>query len=584
MHKRLVSLLLSVLTLSVITACGSVPTPTADDAATDPNNEVAYVATVDISATDTQADIEALYEGKAITFKPDAGFAVLGFTRQQGELTTLSTTANEDAFSAPVAAAGRGAWSGGRGAWSGGRGAWSGGRGAWSGGRGAWSGGRGAWSGGRGAWSGGESGSGDTNPTWAQINLEEGHAVSRKFGEGITVAVLDTGIDLNHPLFEDSLAPSSQWKDFIDDDTYPQEGSASGSAHGHGTAAASIVLQVAPKAKILPLRVLDQDGKGDTDDIIAAIDHAVAMGADIINMSLGTDGWVEGLYRMSAYANSQGVYIIASAGNEGKKDSVLAPASYSWKSLTRGKTLGIGSVDANDYLSDFSNHGNGIAATAPGENVLAAFPDNQIGTATGTSFAAPQVAGAFALALSEMPNSSSALSEQLWWNSLDFSVYKKNLSKSKDTARLDIDKLVRSLPEWTEPSYSLVSVNSGKCLDTSMSTYKVPQKDCGDEEDQRFKIEPVGDYYKIISDYTGRALEMPHGSSDDGVELVDWDYWGGDNQLWELRPADQGYELVNKNSGKCVDVAGNSKEHGAKVHQWECHGGANQQWQIVVSQ
>ena len=583
MHKRLVCLLLSALSLAAVTACGSVPAPASD--APTPSNEVAHVATVDISANDTQADIEALYEGKAIAFKPEAGFAVLGFSREQGELTTLSTTKNNNTFSAPITAAGRGAWSGGRGAWSGGRGAWSGGRGAWSGGRGAWSGGRGAWSGGRGAWSGGMDSSGDLNPTWAQINLEEGHAVSRKFGEGITVAVLDTGIDLNHPLFEDSLAPSSQWRDFIDNDQYPQEGHSNGAGYGHGTAAASIVLQVAPKAKILPIRVLDYDGKGDTDDIIAAIDHAVAMGADVINMSLGTNEWVEGLYRMSAYANAQGVYIVASAGNEGNKDGVLSPAKYSWMPLTYTKTIGIGSVDANDYLSDFSNHGVGLFATAPGEEVLAAFPDNGIGTATGTSFAAPQAAGALALAMSEMPDPADrdrAHAELRW--SLDYSVFQKNLLKSEDTARLDIDKLVRILPGWTEPSYSLVSVNSDKCLDTSMSTHKVPQKDCGDEEDQRFKVEPVGDYYKIISDYTGRALEMPNGSSDDGVELVDWDYWGGDNQLWELRPADQGYELVNKNSGKCVDVAGNSKEHGAKVHQWECHGGANQQWQIVVSQ
>ena len=357
MHKRLVCLLLSALSLAAVTACGSVPAPASD--APTPSNEVAYVATVDISANDTQADIEALYEGKAIAFKPEAGFAVLGFSREQGELTTLSTTKNNNTFSAPITAAGRGAWSGGRGAWSGGRGAWSGGRGAWSGGRGAWS-------GGRGAWSGGMDSSGDLNPTWAQINLEEGHAVSRKFGEGITVAVLDTGIDLNHPLFEDSLAPSSQWRDFIDNDQYPQEGHSNGAGYGHGTAAASIVLQVAPKAKILPIRVLDKHGRGDTDDIIAAIDHAVAMGADVINMSLGTNEWVEGLYRMSAYANAQGVYIVASAGNEGK-NRLLAPASYTWLPLTLGKTIGIGSVDSHDTLSAFSNYGKALAATAPGE-------------------------------------------------------------------------------------------------------------------------------------------------------------------------------------------------------------------------
>ena len=594
MHKRLVQLFLSALSLAVITACGSVPTPTADDAATDINSEVAYVATVDIASTDTQADIEALYEGKAITFKPEAGFAVLGFTRQQGELTTLDTTTNEDAFSAPVVAAGRGAWSGGRGAWSGGRGAWSGGRGAWSGGRGAWSGGRGAWSGGRGAWSGGRGAwsggtdaAGDINPTWAQINLEKGHAVSRKFGEGITVAVLDTGIDLTHPLFADSLVPSNQWKDFIDNDTYPQEGSSSGHSYGHGTAAASIVLQVAPKAKILPVRVLDKDGKGDTDDIIAAIDHAVAMGADVINMSLGTPHWVDGLYRMAGYANSKGVYIVASAGNEGNS-TPLAPASYTWLPNTLGRTIGIGSVDANDYLSSFSNYGSALAATAPGENVLAALPGNEMGTVTGTSFAAPQAAGAFALAMSELPNPSDIhlLGTELW-ESLDFDVFNKNLLKSRNTARLDIDKLVRSLPNWQEPSYNLVNAHSDKCLDIQSRGYdgdRVTQHTCGDHEpDQQFRLESVGDAYKIVSALSGKVLDVSHVSRDNGAKIHQWSYVGSANQLWELRPVDQGYQLVSKHSGKCMVVADQSQDSGVEIHQWTCNDNTNQQFRIEMS-
>ena len=310
------------------------------------------------------------------------------------------------------------------------------------------------------------------------------------------------------------------------------------------------------------------------------------MGADIINMSLGTNEWVDGLYRMAGYANSQNIFIVASAGND-PAQGVLAPANYSWKPLTLGKTLAIGSVNSNDYLSSFSAYGNALTATAPGENVLAAFPNNEMGTATGTSFAAPQASGALALAMSELSNANDihSLGTELW-QSLDFGSYYKNLAKSRNTARLDIDKLVRNLPGWSEPSYNLVSVNSDKCLDVYQdhAGASVRQWECIDGHvNQKWDIEPVGDYYRLISKRSGKMLDVASASTDNHANVFQWDRNSSNSQLWELRPASEGYQLVAKHSGKCADVSGVSKDNGANVHQWGCHGGTNQQWQIEVS-
>ena len=185
------------------------------------------------------------------------------------------------------------------------------------------------------------------------------------------------------------------------------------------------------------------------------------------------------------------------------------------------------------------------------------------------------------------PNDIHSLGTELW-ESLDFSVFQKNLLKSRNTARLDIDKLVRSLPGWSEPTYNIVNANSDMCIDIRSRGYDgdhISQQTCGNAEaDQQFRLEPVGDYYKLIADESGQALVVAGASSSDGADVYQWRYDGSDNHLWELRPAEQGYELVAKHSGKCMDVAGASLDSGIDILQWDCHGGANQQWQIVVSQ
>jgi len=390
-------MLLASITLFVLAACSNVsPTPTLQE------TEFSSVASVEIPADTTQAELEALYGGTAFVFRPEAGFAVLGFSADQAALTTLSTDPSENIFATPeITAAGWDAWAGGHGAWSGGHGAWSGGHGAWSGGHGAWSGGWDAWAGGHGAWSGGNQATSTFSQNldiWDQINLPEAQALAPNLGSGVKIAVIDTGIDLNHPAFAGKLAPASEWKDFVDGDSYPQE--VQGSNYGHGTGVAGVILQVAPNVTILPLRVLDGDGVGDTDDVVAAMDWAIQKGADIINLSLGATVDDEALHTMIEYAFDQKVFVMASAGNA-NTEAPTFPARRAASGPVSEYTVGVGSVSVNDIKSPFSNYGDSLELMAPGERIYTVAPDESIGYWSGTSFATPIVTGALALGIGE---------------------------------------------------------------------------------------------------------------------------------------------------------------------------------------
>jgi len=226
------------------------------------------------------------------------------------------------------------------------------------------------------------------------IGIGEGNL---EFGKGITVAVIDSGIQehetfsgkniLEHDLVRDSngnLVP-------IDSD------------NGHGTAVASIIggsdprySGVAPAAEILSYRVLDNDGYSDSYTLAEAIIQATDSGADIINISLGSKGDSGIVRRAVDYANDAGVLIVAATGNEGV-NSISFPAAIE----------GVVAVAANDALGqhvDFANSGNNLqngGITAPGYAVWAAWPEGEAVSFSGTSASAPFVSGAVAAVMSE---------------------------------------------------------------------------------------------------------------------------------------------------------------------------------------
>ena len=278
---------------------------------------------------------------------------------------------------------------------------------AWGSGWNAWSGGWNAWSGGWNAWSGGTSTPAlpsENNPIWSAIRLRQAHAASTNVGAGVKVAVLDTGVDTSHSMFTGRLAPSSEWKDFVGNDANPQEVNANTTpnAFGHGTAVAGIITQVAPRATILPIRVLSPNGSGTLDSVVQGIYWAADKGAQIINLSLGSTEYATALYDSIAYAHSKGAYVVASAGNAGVEGNSTYPAHMtSW--FPGYKLMGISSVKSNFQASSFSNRGYQNYAAAPGEDLFSAYPGNQVVKTIGTSFAAPLFAGTLALVYSDTP-------------------------------------------------------------------------------------------------------------------------------------------------------------------------------------
>jgi subtilisin family serine protease len=248
-------------------------------------------------------------------------------------------------------------------------------------------------------------------------------------GTGI-VAVIDTGVDTSHPVLVPVLLPgydftrnqpgASEWLDVpqlqngINEESSEnhepvivQQSSAAildqssaaildggpYAAFGHGTMTTGLVHLVAPNAKVLPLKAFSSDGTGYLSNIIAALYYAVNHEADVVNMSFDVSSPSAALDQAVAYANEKGVVLVAAAGNE----STSAPV---YPAALDGKVIGIASTTDWDTRSSFSNYGStDVWIAAPGEYVISTFPGGTYGSASGTSFSAPLVAGTAALLL-----------------------------------------------------------------------------------------------------------------------------------------------------------------------------------------
>lgn len=230
-------------------------------------------------------------------------------------------------------------------------------------------------------------------------------------GEGQVIAVIDSGVDLAHPdlidRFVRDAAGNILGKDYIDGDAVPQD------RNGHGTMVAGIaaatedngigVAGAAPEAEILPVRVLDAQGRGSAADVDAAIRWAVDNGATVINLSLESVAPLPGTIVSQApeaavqYAWERGVVVVAAAGNSGAGFTDYADSS---------PVLLVGATDREDQLAPFSDNGRRDAVLAPGVEIISTWCDptpggcdqeHPYGQADGTSFAAPSVSAAIAI-------------------------------------------------------------------------------------------------------------------------------------------------------------------------------------------
>ncbi len=238
---------------------------------------------------------------------------------------------------------------------------------------------------------------------FTQVNLLEAQGLYS--GIGVTVAVLDTGIDANHPVFAGHLLAG---RDLVNDDDVPQDGPEAGEpggdAQGHGTHVSGVIAHIAPDSMILPIRILDVDGRGNTFVLAYAVDWAVANGAGVINMSLGSDSDSHVLGESIQRAQSQGAVIVAAAGND-NAETPKYPAAYPG-------VLGVTAVDDAKHKAEFANYGTGwVDLAAPGVGITSTVPVSGsilYGTWSGTSMATPFAAGAAALVRQSLPDARSS--------------------------------------------------------------------------------------------------------------------------------------------------------------------------------
>jgi subtilisin family serine protease len=233
------------------------------------------------------------------------------------------------------------------------------------------------------------------------LNLGEAHTLSR--GAGVVVAVLDTGVQLDHPALAASLTATGY--DFVEDDPVPEDefslldaGTADGVQHdvvGHGTHVAGIVHLVAPEAHIMPLRVLDAHGHGTIFDVAQALLYATRHGAEVINLSLGTPYPSDLLAEVIDEVIAAGIVVVAAAGN-GNTDVPHYPA-------TLDKVVAVTAVGSEAQKADFANFGSWVGLAAPGVRIYSPFPLNGYAWWSGTSMATPFVTGQAALIRSVAP-------------------------------------------------------------------------------------------------------------------------------------------------------------------------------------
>lgn len=239
----------------------------------------------------------------------------------------------------------------------------------------------------------------------ADADIDAPEAWVRSTGADVQVAVVDTGVQADHPDLGDAVVPG--W-DFWDNDADPSD------EHGHGTHVAGIVaaragndlgiIGVAPNATVMPLRVLDATGKGRTSAEIAAFTYAAEAGVKVVNASFGSGSYSVG-EDLVIRQHPETLFVVA-AGNDGVDldEHPSYPCSLNYENV-----LCVGASTVADGPAEFSNYGAAnVDLFAPGEDVASTWITDSYVLDSGTSMAAPHVAGTAALVAAAYPTLTTA--------------------------------------------------------------------------------------------------------------------------------------------------------------------------------
>lgn len=206
----------------------------------------------------------------------------------------------------------------------------------------------------------------------------------------VKVGIIDTGIDLAHPDLKDNIKGGMSAVNYTA--SYNDD-------NGHGTHVAGIVgaidntigvIGVGPNINLYAVKVLDRRGSGWLSDIIEGLDWAIANHLQVVNMSLGTTADVQSFREAVQRVNAAGIVQVAAAGNDGK--AVNYPAAYP-------EVIAVSATDGANKIASWSSRGQEVDLAAPGVNIYSTYKGSTYQTLSGTSMAAPHVAGAAALVI-----------------------------------------------------------------------------------------------------------------------------------------------------------------------------------------
>lgn len=305
------------------------------------------------------------------------------------------------------------------------------------------------------------------------------------------IAVVDTGVD--HTLADLSGAvKKDEGYNYIGRNTNAMDD------NGHGTHVSGIIAAAADNhysmaginahAKILPVKVLDSSGSGDTEQIAYGIIYAVDRGAKVINLSLGGP-YSRVLEYALQYAAEKNVTVVAASGNDGSSD-ISYPASSKY-------AISVGATNHLDLVSDYSNYGKGLDMVAPGTDIPSLVPDGNVTYMSGTSMASPHVAAVAGLLLSENPSLQPKQVEKLLTETAADVAFAE-----QDNPGSDFDDGFEE-PELPPPGYDFVSGWGRLNAYHAVSVLEL-----------NMKVNPVLDHYKTVTGTakSGSAVKVMSGS------------------------------------------------------------------------